>query len=95
MARNRFNAIAFNFGLARAIEPNPTRLQYPLICAALAAPGAIRTFGLESEYIAQNGLLYYFNKADDLSKSTEILMSAGGPRDNYSMLVLVWRWKCW
>lgn len=34
----------------------------------------------------QNGMLYYWNKADDLRKSTEILMANGAPRDNSSML---------
>jgi hypothetical protein len=42
--------------------------------------------GGEHQRRMENGLLYYFNKADDLRKSTEILMAYGGSRDTSSML---------
>jgi len=34
----------------------------------------------------ENGLLYYFNRADDLRKSVEILMTHGGSRRSTTML---------
>jgi HEPN domain-containing protein len=42
--------------------------------------------GGEHQHRMENGLLYYFNKANDLRKSTEILMANGGSRDTWSML---------
>ena len=40
----------------------------------------------DHQHRMEHGLLYYYNKANDLRRSTEILMIAGGPRDNSSML---------
>jgi hypothetical protein len=42
--------------------------------------------GGEHQHRMEKGLLYYFNKADDLRESTEILMANGGPPDTSSML---------
>ena len=45
-----------------------------------------RVYMDDHQHRMENGLLYYVNKADDLRRSAEILMAAGGPRDTYTML---------
>lgn len=40
----------------------------------------------DTQHRMENGLLYYFNRADDLRKSAEILMSHGGSRQSSTML---------
>lgn len=45
-----------------------------------------RVYMDDHQHRMENGLLYYFHKANDLRRSTEILMAEGGPRDNYTML---------
>ncbi len=45
-----------------------------------------RVYMNDHQHRMENGLSYYWNKADDLRKGAEILMAAGGSRDCGAML---------
>jgi hypothetical protein len=46
----------------------------------------IRVYMDDHQHRMKHGLLYYFNKADELRKCTEILLAQGAPREPATML---------